>query len=133
MEGPNWSALGAMVGDLRKTLDNVDDTQRRMAKVTATAWSEDRLIKAVVGARGHLLELDLDPRLFRKPNSKALSAAILATVREAIKDVLRQNREIVEETVPRDLRVLTDVGAARFTYKHDADVIAELEEEEDDG
>jgi hypothetical protein len=131
---PNWAAFGEMVGDLRRSLDNVGDMQKRILKVTGTAWSEDRLVKAVVGPRGHLIELDLDPRIYRKPNSKALSAAIVATVREAVEDVLRQTKEILDEGLPNDMRMmggLADNDLLKLARRHDADVLAEGEE--DDG
>jgi DNA-binding protein YbaB len=123
---PNWAAFGEMVGDLRRSLDNVGNLQKQLLKVTGTAWSDDRLIKAVVGPRGHLIELDLDPRIYRKPNSKALSAAISATIREAVEDVLRQNKEILDENLPSDMRLgVADSRLAKLVHQHDADVIAE--------
>ncbi len=129
---PNWAAFGEMVGDLRRSLDNVGDVQKKLLKVTGTAWSDDRLIKAVVGPRGHLIELDLDPRIYRKPNSKALSAAILSTVREAVEDVLRQNKEILDQYLPSDMRlgVAGDSRLSKLVRQHDADVIAEMSDDE---
>lgn len=132
-ERPNWSALGAMFDDVRRSLDNVNDIQKRLLKVTGTAWSEDRLVKAVVGPRGHLVELELDPRLYRKPNSKALSASIVATVRAAIEDVQRRSQEILDESLPSDVRRLGLSGTklARLAQRHDADVLADETEDVD--
>jgi hypothetical protein len=133
-ERPNWSALGAMFNDVRKSLDNVNDLQRRLLKVTGTAWSDDRMVKAVVGQRGHLVELELDPRLYRRPNSRALSASIVATVRAAIEDVQRRSQELLDESLPSDLRQLSLSGSslARLAQRHDADVLAD-ETEDGDG
>jgi DNA-binding protein YbaB len=124
---PNWAAFGEMVGDLQRSLDNMGSLQQRILKVTGTAWSEDRMVKAVVGPRGHLVELDLDPRIYRKPNSKALSATIVATVREAVEDVLRQTKELLDESLPSDMRVggLANSEMLKLARRHDADVIAE--------
>ena len=36
---PNWAAFGEMVGDLKRSLDNVGDTQKKLMRVTGTAWS----------------------------------------------------------------------------------------------
>lgn len=124
MERPNWSALGEMVGDLKRAWSGMDDLQQRMLRVTGVAWSEDRTIKAVVGPRGHLLELEIDPRVFRKPNSKALSGAIVETTRMAVEDVTRQTKAILDENLPKDLR-LAAVGGTDFDklmHSHDADV-----------
>jgi DNA-binding protein YbaB len=129
MERPDWSAIGAMVSDLRRSLDNVGDTQRRLTKVTGTAWSEDRMVKAVVGPRGHLVELELDPRIYRRPNSKALAATIVATVRSAVEDVLRQTKEILDDMLPSDMRLgVVDTKLAKLIQRHDADVLAEEDE-----
>jgi DNA-binding protein YbaB len=132
-ERPNWSALGAMFNDVRRSLDNVNDLQKRLLKVTGTAWSDDRLVKAVVGPRGHLVELELDPRLYRKPNSKALSASIVATVRAAIEDVQRRSQEILDESLPSDIRRLglSGTSLARLAQRHDADVLADATEDDD--
>jgi DNA-binding protein YbaB len=133
LERPNWSALGAMFNDVRRSLDNVDDLQKRLLKVTGTAWSDDRLVKAVVGPRGHLIELELDPRLYRKPNSKALSASIVATVRAAIEEVQRRSQEILDESLPSDVRRLglSGTSLARLAQRHDADVLADGAEDDD--
>lgn len=123
---PNWRALSEMVGDLRRATAGIPEMQRRILQVTGVAWSDDRMIKAVVGPRGHLLELDIDPRVFRKPNSKALSAAIVATVRLAVEDATQQTRAILDDVLPSDMRVgggkVGDVDVARLVYGHDADV-----------
>ena len=128
---PNWAAFGEMVGDLKRSLENVGDAQKKLMRVTGTAWSEDRLVKAVVGPRGQLIELELDPRIYRKPNSKALSASILATVRAAIEDVQRQSKEIMDELMPSDLRRLVSPAVTKLVRGHDAELIAEGDE--DDG
>ncbi|MEV0393610.1 YbaB/EbfC family nucleoid-associated protein [Polymorphospora rubra] len=122
---PNWGALEGMLKDLRRTVSTMDDTQKRMLQVTGTAWSDDGMIKVVVGPRGHLLELDIDPRVLRKPNSKALSTAILATARLAVEDAAAQSKAILDDVVPRDLRGTAGADGTDLTRiigSHDADV-----------
>jgi DNA-binding protein YbaB len=104
IQRPNWSVLDDMVGDLRKAMREAEQTQRRMLSVTGTAWSEDRLIKATVGPRGHLIELDIDPRIYRKPNSVALAASIVDTVRVATEEVIAKTQKILADTIPSDMR-----------------------------
>jgi hypothetical protein len=114
-----------MLGDLRRATAELPDLQRRMLSVTGVAWSDDRMIKAVVGPRGHLLELEIDPRVLRKPNSKALSASIVQTVKWAIEDAGRQSRELIEGSLPTDLRPATRLGGtdlSTFVGRHDQDV-----------
>ncbi|WIM97986.1 YbaB/EbfC family nucleoid-associated protein [Actinoplanes oblitus] len=126
---PNWGALNAMLADLRKATADIPAMQQRMLEVTGTAWSPDKMIKAVVGPRGHLLELDIDPRVLRQPNSKALSASIVQTVRAAIEDAGRQSREVLAESMPGDLRALGgQAGIENFVGSHDAEVRRQMGE-----
>jgi DNA-binding protein YbaB len=130
---PNWTVIESMVGDLRRSLDNIGTLQRQLMRVTGTAWSPDRMVKAVVGPRGQLIELDIDPRVYRKPNSKELAASIVATVRAAVDDVLRESAEILDENVPRDsgLGFGIDTPTMRMARQHDADVLKEVSEDDD--
>jgi DNA-binding protein YbaB len=132
MERPQWSALRAVVGDLQQTLDNAAQTRQQILEVTGTAWSDDRLVKAVVGPRGQLMELEIDPRVFRTPNSKALSASILSTVRAAVEDANSKTKEIVDKAMPKD-RGLGLFGATdfdRMITSHDADLPQALKKED---
>jgi DNA-binding protein YbaB len=132
MERPQWSAIRAVIGDLHQTLDNAAQTRQQVLEITGTAWSDDRLVKAVVGPRGQLIELEIDPRVFRTPNSKALSASILSTVRAAVEDANQKTREIVDKAMPKD-RGLGLIGATDFDQmmsSHDADLPRVLKKED---
>lgn len=124
VDRPDWSVLRSMVDDLKRATRNLNDGQRRILEITGTAWSDDRLVKAVVGPRGQLVDLEIDPRVFRNPNSKALAAAILATVRAAVEDSMRQGREVRDELVPKDLQALAERsrGGRDLMTLHDADL-----------
>jgi DNA-binding protein YbaB len=129
---PNWNIVTEMLGELRKATAAVPETQRRMMQVTGVAWSDDRMIKAVVGPRGHLLELDIDPRALRKPSAKALSAEIVATVRLAVEDAAQRAKAIFEEALPTDIRQGGMAGGLDFTkmaFSHDADVRSKDDDE----
>ncbi|KUL25029.1 YbaB/EbfC family nucleoid-associated protein [Actinoplanes awajinensis] len=125
---PDWSALHHMVSDLRKATSELPEIQRRMLSVTGTASSPDGLITAVVGPRGHLMELGIDPRALRRPDSKALSATILQTVRAAIEDAGRQSTEVLDDVLPGDLRALAGTDVRTFVGSHDADVRGRAED-----
>lgn len=136
MERPDPSAILNLVQDLNKTLDNVADTQRRMMAVTGTAWSDDRMVKAVVGPRGQLIDLEIDPRVYRKPNSKALAASILSTVRAAVDLAMKQAKEIVEQAMPNVPDMIRPgatkgVDMRQLIQSHDAD-LKKIAEESDD-
>src|SRR5688500_13459681 len=104
---PQWAAMHALISDLGRTLDNVQKTRQEALEITGEAWSDDRLIRAVVGPRGQLVDLEINPRIYRNPNSSALSATILATVKAAVDDANRKTRELLQRAMPagRDLEL----------------------------
>jgi DNA-binding protein YbaB len=124
VDRPDWSIVRSMIDDLHRARNNLAASQQRIMKIKGEAWSDDRLIKAVVGPRGQLIDLEIDPRVFRNPNSKALAASILATVRTAVDDALRQSREVRDELVPKDLRELAEGRRSKpdLLDLHDADL-----------
>jgi DNA-binding protein YbaB len=119
-----------MLGDLRRATRNMADIQRRLFEVTGTAWSEDRLIRAVVGPRGHLLELHIDPRIYRRPDSGALAASIVATVKAAVAQASARTQEIIDGYLPKDMQVgqVGGVDMRTLNQLHDADLPKEAED-----
>lgn len=129
---PDWAALGGMVDELKKALREVEQTQRKVFEITGVAWSDDRLIKAVVGPRGQLVELEIDPRVYRTPNSRALATSILTTVRAATDEAMAKTQQLLDANVPPDLRV-NQVGSLdvhRLLRTHDADLSKENDDEQ---
>lgn len=63
--------------------EEIRGIQRELAEVVEVAESDDGLIAVTVNARGDLLDLALDPRLYREPDSRALSEAIARTYQAA--------------------------------------------------
>lgn len=104
-ERPDWNALYSAFEELGRAFRGMADTQRKIMQVTGRGSSPDGTVKAVVGPRGHLIELELDQKVYRKPNSKALAASILAAVRAAVEDASGKTRELLDLGVPNDLRV----------------------------
>ncbi|GAA1790840.1 hypothetical protein GCM10009682_11060 [Luedemannella flava] len=131
-ERPDWNVLRGMFADLDKAVAGMEERQRKVFQITGTAWSDDRLIKVVVGPRGQLTELEIDPRVYRTPNSKALAASILATVRRAVEDAMRQTTEVLDEGLPSDLRFnkIGSIDVRRTLTRHDGD-LSKLDEEEE--
>lgn len=130
---PNWSGMQSMFSDLREQMNRTAEKQKKVLSVTGTAWSDDRMVKAVVGPRGQLIELDIDPRVYRKPNSKALAATIVQTTRKAVEIATAKAQEILDEGVPSDMR-LDKVGGMDFrklSRSHDADLPKQLEDGDD--
>jgi len=128
-ERPDLNAVFSMIGDLRRTVGSVHETHKQMAQVTGVAWSDDRLIKATAGPRGQLVDLDIDPRVYRQPNSKALAATILATVRQASEQAMAKTQEIVRAAMPSDFGAIGagNASMADLMWTHDADLPRKLE------
>jgi DNA-binding protein YbaB len=70
--------------------------------VRVTEKSLDGLVAATVGARGELLSLDIDPRVFRRPDSRHLADTITETVNKAAAKAREQVVEIFEPLIPAD-------------------------------
>lgn len=99
-------ALIGMLEQIKKATEELPKASERMMKLTGVGWSPDRTVKVVVGPRGQLVDIDIDPRVFRKPDSAALQAAILAASREAVTDINGQRREIMAGQFPSDMNQL---------------------------
>jgi DNA-binding protein YbaB len=128
MDRPDWSGLRTVVDDLRKAVGSLGEVQRRMRRVTGTGHSPDRLVTATVGPRGQLVDLEIDPRVFRNPDSRGLADAILAASRAAVDDANARTMSVVDETVPETLRRGPFGGEdslADLVGRHDAEVAAE--------
>lgn len=64
---------------VRAVQDGVDD-------IRGTGYSDDDLVTAVVNGRGALVELELDPRIYRDRNATELATKIVAAIHEATGD-----------------------------------------------
>lgn len=84
-----------------RVVEELRAAHRELAAVRASADSADGLVTATVDGRGELLALDLDPRIYREHDTRALGARILAAVAEANADARRQVAEVTERLAPR--------------------------------
>ncbi|NIH81469.1 YbaB/EbfC family nucleoid-associated protein [Amycolatopsis viridis] len=128
-------ALISMLEQIKKATEELPKTGERMMKLTGVGWSPDRMVKVVVGPRGQLADLDIDPRVFRKPDAAALKAAIMAASREAVIDVNTQRQEIMAGQFPSDanqlqheLRANESDTVGKLMSRLDADIYAERED-----
>lgn len=74
----------------------------RARAVQVTEKSPDGLISATVGARGELIRLDLDPRIYRHPDSRELADTITETIKAAGESAQEQVLELFEPLIPRE-------------------------------
>ncbi|MCO1582067.1 YbaB/EbfC family nucleoid-associated protein [Crossiella sp. SN42] len=85
---------------MRQLVDAVREVRDGMREITATADSPDGLITATVGARGEVLELELNPRIFRDPDSQRLAEDIVETIQRAVEEAQRQVFDLVRDFLP---------------------------------
>jgi DNA-binding protein YbaB len=98
MESDDLNRIRAMAESLNGQLEQVrrglGDLKRDLAAITATGKSADGYVKATVGFRGQLVSLDLDPRIYRRPDTKALAESIVTAVRQAALDAAARVDEV---------------------------------------
>ena len=110
MEPPDEAAMQRIVADVHNVMQGAVAAQRKLLEIVGTAWSEDRLIKVVVGPRGQLIGLEIDPRVGNRMNTEALARTILATAQAATEQAMASAREILDQDVPADMRGMQDTA-----------------------
>jgi len=89
-------------GSFQKLVAEGPKLQERARTVQVTEKSPDGLISATVGSRGELIRLDLDPRIYRQPDSRELADTITDTIKAAGEKAQEQVLEVFEPLVPRE-------------------------------
>lgn len=84
---PNVAAARAlaeeMEGKLQRLLEEGPKLKERASSLQITEKSKDGLISVTVGPNGQLIRLDIDPRIYRRPDARALADAITETIKRA--------------------------------------------------
>lgn len=78
------------------------DLQQKLQAIKVKAKSPDGYVSVTVGPRGQLLDLELDARIYRQPNSKELASTITATIQRAATEAANQVAELCTPFVPAD-------------------------------
>jgi DNA-binding protein YbaB len=72
-----------MEGKLQRLIEEGPKIKERASALQITEKSKDGLITATVGPNGQLIRLDIDPRIYRRPDARALADAITETIKRA--------------------------------------------------
>jgi DNA-binding protein YbaB len=124
-----------MLAQLKKATESLPKTRERMMSVSGVAWSPDRMVKVVVGPRGQLVDLEIDPRVFRRPDAAQLRATILDASSAAVRDVGGQMKELMEEQIPPEFVELRNqmlperADSVDTPQRTDAEIYAERKEQ----
>jgi DNA-binding protein YbaB len=99
-------------GQYQRLRSGLDDIQRRLADVRVSAESADGLVRATVGSRGQLTDLQLDRRAYRLAPDD-LSRTIVDTVQQAAVRTTREVETLMAAYLP------ADSGPMRFLRDND--------------
>jgi len=93
---------GALTGlsGYEELADRIQAARREADDALITEYSQDGLVTAVVNGRSELVELELDPRIYRDQNADALAKTIMATVRAACANADRGVARVVMGLAP---------------------------------
>lgn len=101
--------LSGRLAEYARIADQVRSMRDGIDDIRATAYSADGLVTVVVGGRGEVLELELDPRVYRDADPTLLAESIVATIREAAEDAEQQATRFAEKLLPASRRGRDDV------------------------
>ena len=110
-------------GQYHRLRSGMDEIQRRLATMQVSAESADGLVRATVGARGQLIDLRLDKRIYRESDEVALSRSIVATVQQAAAQTTQQVEELMAAYLPAEsgpMRFLKDNDFGSLLSRSDA-------------
>ncbi|WP_424535176.1 YbaB/EbfC family nucleoid-associated protein [Sphaerisporangium viridialbum] len=104
--GTDAAALQAYADELRANFHRLQEEapamHERARAIQVTETSRDGLISATVGPRGDLVRLDIDPRVYRRPDSRELADSITETVQRAADKARDKVVELFEPLIPRE-------------------------------
>ncbi|MEV0973855.1 YbaB/EbfC family nucleoid-associated protein [Microtetraspora glauca] len=100
------AGLRAYTEQLRTTFLRLQDEgaelHAKARNIQVSEKSRDGLVSVTVGSRGELIRLDIDPRIYRRPDARGLADAITETVHRAAARVQEQIIEVFEPLIPAD-------------------------------
>lgn len=115
-----------LMEQFQKLREGATELQNKIKAVTASAKSTDGYVKVTVGPRGQVISLDLDPRIYRDPNSAKLSAAIVDAIQRASKDAADQVAALCKPFMPeKDIRAHLDQDLDSMFTKMDHELFDE--------
>lgn len=110
------AGLQAYADSLKSTFETMvkeaPAIQENARRIQVTETSPDGLISVTVGARGELVRLDIDPRVYRRPDSRELADTIVETIHAASEKAKEQVIEMFEPIIPREKLELHLDGSA---------------------
>jgi DNA-binding protein YbaB len=98
--------MRAYADELREMFRQIQDAgvelHAKARAVQVTETSRDGLVSVTVGSRGELVRVDIDPRVYRRPDARHLADSITETARRATERAQERVTEIFEPVIPRE-------------------------------
>ncbi|MGI5212376.1 YbaB/EbfC family nucleoid-associated protein [Plantactinospora sp. CA-290183] len=91
--------LSGRLAEYRRLTEDVLAMRDGIDRIRVTAESADELVAATVGGRGELIDLKLDPRIYRDPDATALARTIADTIRDAAEAAGRDAGRIIARLI----------------------------------
>lgn len=110
-------------GQYHRLRSGMDEIQRRLTTMQVSAESADGLVRATVGARGQLIDLRLDRRIYSESDEGMLGRTIVATVQQAAAQTTQQVEELMAAYLPAEsgpMRFLKDNDFGSLLRRSDA-------------
>ena len=110
-------------GQYHRLRSGMDEIQRRLTTMQVSAESADGLVRATVGARGQLIDLRLDRRIYSESDEGTLGRTIVATVQQAAAQTTQQVEELMAAYLPAEsgpMRFLKDNDFGSLLRRSDA-------------
>jgi len=92
--------LTGRLAEYARLAESVKSVQDGVGEIRGTGYSTDGLVTAVVGGRGELVELELDPRIYRERNAAKLAEDIVTAVHEAAAEAEQEATKIAQKLLP---------------------------------
>jgi DNA-binding protein YbaB len=107
-----------------KLRDGRAELERQLAELRVTVTSADGLITATVDARGHVERVELDSRIYQRPDSRFLAATITATIQQAAAEAMERVLELTRPFMPDEvLRAHMNLDIDEVLRYRDAELV----------
>jgi len=122
------AAMRAQVERLQSHLEELRaghaQLQRSIREVRVTVISADQLVTVTVDARGQVQRVELDPRIYQRPDSRHLAATITATIQQAGAEAMAQVTELVRPYLPSEaLQAHLGIDLAEILEQREAELL----------
>jgi len=100
MSSPYDESIKELMDDFHQQLDQLNENNRRMQEITATAASPRKSVSVTVGAQGQVVDLKFPSDAYKRMAPMELANLITETIAAAQRQVQAQLLELMRANVP---------------------------------